>query len=55
MSIIDPFVATIVKESALIVGGFALAGLLVALFYGLVQYSSLQHTKTLNMLPPQLS
>ena len=51
----DPFVATIVKKSALIVGGFALAGLAVALIYGLAQYSSLQHAMTLNMVPGQLS
>ena len=47
----DPFVATIIKKSALI----ALAGLAVALIYGLAQYSSLQRAMTLNMIPGQLS
>lgn len=50
----DPFVATIVKQSALIVSGFLLVGLAVALFYGLSQYTKLQHAMTLNMAPPQL-
>ncbi len=50
----DPFVATIVKKSALIIGGFALAGLGVALIYGMLQYSNLQHAMTLKMTPPQL-
>jgi hypothetical protein len=50
----DPYVATIVKECAMIAGAFLAAGLLVALVYGLAQYSSLQYTKTLNMVPPQL-
>lgn len=51
----DPFVATIVKKSALILGGFALVGLAVAVLYGLTQYQSLQHTMTLTMVPPQIS
>jgi hypothetical protein len=51
----DPFVTTIIKKSALIVGGFVLAGLAIALFYGLSQYIRLQHAMTLNMVPPQLS
>jgi hypothetical protein len=50
----DPFVATIVKKSALIAGGFALAGLVVALLYGYARYSSLQHAMSLNMTPTQL-
>lgn len=51
----DPFVAPIIKGSALIVGGFAIVGLLVALAYGLYQYTQLQHALTLNMVPQQLS
>jgi hypothetical protein len=51
---VDPFVATIVKQSALVVAGFAAAGLLVALAYGLYQYSQLQHALTLNMAPVPL-
>lgn len=51
----DPFVATIVRKSAVIVGGFALAGLMVAAIYGMIQYSNLQHAMKLNMLPSQLS
>jgi len=51
----DPFVATIVKKSVLVAGGFLLAGIVVALVYGMTQYSSLQHTMTLNMTPGQLS
>jgi len=51
----DPFVSTIVKRSAVIGGGFALAGLVVALAYGMIQYSNLQHAMKLNMLPSQLS
>jgi hypothetical protein len=50
----DPCVATIIKQSALIAGGFLLAGLLVAAIYGLTQYSRLQYAMTLNLLPPQL-
>jgi len=51
----DPFVATIVKKSALVAGGFLLAGIVVALIYGMTQYSNLQHTMTLKMVPGQLS
>jgi hypothetical protein len=51
----DPFIATIVKQSALVVLGFATAGLLVALAYGLYQYSQLQHALTLNTVPAPLS
>ena len=51
----DPFVATIVKKSALIAGGFLLAGIVVALAYGLAQYSNLQYAMTLNIVPGQLS
>jgi hypothetical protein len=51
----DPYVSTIVKKSALIAGGFALAGVTFALFYGLMQYLNLQHAMTLNMMPSQLS
>jgi hypothetical protein len=51
----DPFVATIAKKSALIIGGFVLAGMVVALIYGMTQYSSYQYAMTLNMVPPPLS
>lgn len=50
----NPYVATIVKQSAAIAGAFLAAGLLVAFAYGLVQYSKLRYSMTLNMLPPQL-
>ena len=50
----DPFVATIVKKSALVVAGFAATGLLIALAYGLYQYSQLQHSLTLKMVPSPL-
>jgi hypothetical protein len=53
--IMDPFVATIIKKSALIAGGFLLAGVVVALVYGIAQYSNLQYAMTLNVVPPQLS
>jgi hypothetical protein len=51
----DPFVSTIIKQSALIAGGFLLVGLAVAALYGLSQYAKLQHAMTLNMAPGQLS
>jgi hypothetical protein len=51
----DPYVATIVKECAVIVGTFVVAGLLAAFVYGLVRYSKLQYAMTLDLLPPQLS
>jgi hypothetical protein len=51
----DPFVATIVKQSALIAGGFLATGLLVAVVYGLFRYAQLQHAMTLNIVPSQLS
>lgn len=47
----DPFVLTIIKQAAL--AGVAI-GAVVALVYGFVQYSKLQHALTLNMLPGQL-
>lgn len=50
----DPFVTTIVKKSALIAGGFLMAGIMVALIYGMAQYSNLQYTMTLKMVPGQL-
>jgi hypothetical protein len=50
----DPYVATILKECAVIVGGFLTAGLLVAFIYGTVQHSKLQYAMTLNIVPPQL-
>ena len=51
----DPYIATIVKECAVIAGSFVVAGLLVAFVYGLVRYSKLQYAMTLNSLSPQLS
>ena len=51
----SPYVETIVKQSAVVLGGFAAAGLLVAIVYGLYQYTQLQHALTLNMVPQQLS
>ena len=51
----DPYVATIVKKSAFIAGGFVLAGIVVALLYGMAQYSNLQYAMTLNVMPGQLS
>lgn len=50
----DPFIATIVKQSGLIVVGFAAVGLLAAAVYGLYQYSQLQHALTLKMVPAPL-
>lgn len=50
----DPFVATIVKQSAGIAGGIAAAGLLAALLFGLYKYAQLQHALTLNMVPSPL-
>ncbi len=35
----DPFVATILKQSGVILGAFLAAGLLVAFAYSLYQYS----------------
>jgi len=51
----DPFVATIARKSAVIVGGFLLAGIAVALIYGMTQYSNLRYAMKLNMVPGQLS
>jgi hypothetical protein len=51
----DPFVATIFKKSAFIAGGFLLAGIVVALVYGMTQYSNLQYAMTLKIVPGQLS
>lgn len=51
----DPYLETIIKKSALIAGGFALAGLLFAAIYGMVQYANLQYAMTLEMMPSQLS
>lgn len=50
----DPYVATILKKSAVVVLGAAAAGVLIACAYGLFQYTQLQHAMTLNMAPPQL-
>jgi len=49
---VDPYLATIIKQAAVL--GVAV-GILVALAYGLVQYSKLQYAMTLNMVPGQLS
>ena len=48
---VDPFVSTIIKQA--VAAGIAV-GLLVALAYGLVQYSKLQYAISLNTLPGQL-
>jgi hypothetical protein len=50
----DPFVATILKESALVLAGFTAVGVFAALIYGLFLYSQLQHALTLNVAPPSL-
>ena len=50
----DPFIMTIVKKSAVLAGGIAATGLLIAFAYGLFQYVQLQHAMTLRMAPPQL-
>jgi hypothetical protein len=50
----DPYVATILKGSALVLAGFAAVGVLAALIYGLSRYSQLQHALTLNVIPPPL-
>jgi hypothetical protein len=50
----DPFVATIVKRSAVILAGFAALGVLTAALYGLYQYAQLQRALTLNIVPPAL-
>ncbi len=50
----DPFFATILKQSGVILGAFLAAGLLVAFAYSLYQYSRLQHARTLNMVPSGL-
>jgi hypothetical protein len=50
----DPFVATILKESALVLAGFAAVGVFAALIYGLFRYSQLQDALTLNVTPPSL-
>jgi hypothetical protein len=48
----DPFVSTIIKQAAVL--GLA-AGVLVALVYGLSQYSKLQYALTLTITPPQVA
>jgi len=50
----DPFISTIVKQSAAILAGFAALGLLAAALYGLHQYGQLQRALTLNMVPTPL-
>jgi len=47
----DPFVSTIIKQG-MVLG--AVAFLLVAGVYILVQYSRLQYAMSLNMVPPSL-
>jgi hypothetical protein len=51
----DPYVATLLKQCAVIAGGFLAVGLLAALAYGLYQYSELRYAMALNLVPPQLS
>jgi hypothetical protein len=50
----DPFVATIIKQSGVVVAGFLGVGLLVALAFGLYSYLQLQHALTLNSIPAAL-
>jgi hypothetical protein len=50
----DPFVTTIIKQSGAIALGFAAAGILAALIFGLYSYVQLQHALTLNPLAPSL-
>jgi hypothetical protein len=50
----DPFAATIIKQSGAIALGFAAAGILAALLFGLYSYVQLQHALTLNLVPPSL-
>lgn len=47
----DPYLATIIRQAAVL--GVAV-GVLVALAYGVYQYSRLQYALTLNMTPPQV-
>ena len=47
----DPYLSTILKQAAVL--GLAV-GVMVALAYGLIQYSKLQYALSLNMLPGQL-
>jgi len=51
----NPYVATIIKECAVIASTFVVAGLLVACVYGLARYSKLQYAMKLNLLQPTLS
>lgn len=46
----DPFIAMILKQSGAI-ALVAAAGVLVALIYGAIKYTQLQHALTLNTLP----
>lgn len=48
----DPFLSTIIKQAVVL--GVA-AGAVIALIYGLVQYSKYQHALSLNLAPGQLS
>ncbi len=51
----DPYVATICKQAAAIIGAFVLAGVIIAVAYGFWQYGKLQYAMTLNPFPPELS
>ena len=50
----DPYVATTLKGSALVLAGFGAVGVLAALIYSLCRYSLLLHALTLNVMPPSL-
>lgn len=47
----DPYLLTILKQAAVL--GIAV-GAVVAIAYGMIQHSRLQHALTLNMTPGQL-
>lgn len=47
----DPFIATIIKQSAVILERFIAAGFLAALLVGWYKYAQLQHALTLNAVP----
>jgi hypothetical protein len=50
----DPFVATIIKQAGAVALGFAAAGIVAALLFGLYRYAQFQHALTLNLVPPSL-
>lgn len=51
----DPLITTIIKQSAVILGGFIAAGFVAALLFGWYKYAQLQHALTLNVAPPAIS